>query len=1074
MDKKQLYCALLFVLANTSNKIAVVAEHNTGTNIISKDGEGTAVAAVKVESRADPIFERDVLQTVEETLNSLGDFSSLNDNYMMHEQLTKKMNTELASLEVPGLAFDMQSAGTFQELPENAVLVALQVTYGLWDVEEGVNKIGGMTITRTEEFDGSEVLEVEVLDDKFKCVAFALNIVNVADSVSNGYYEVVWGKNFASIQEGRAIESSRRELTALEALKLLLILTEVPEDKFRMKVDEDRGVEFDAQQTAIMIEQSMDWLEYTAYSYIFRYMYSLLDMNREQLLSNENIDIETRAGIVPNVFYLNQQVYQLQKAVEEMPYVLSLGWSDFSEVAQEVLVTQQDKENCLETKEMLYSSFIPSKEGTFTPGKAFESMSYAISLVVASGVVARTSIELSCEWKTWKNTLHIKEEGWMGYLNSSGTYQCNLNLASTMDLLFDGATGLPYDVNTLSIIALDTILENKVVRTEFGSPIAISIEQVGYVAYGLRYVQIARNTSSSLPEETYTLTLNGSLISTSFDLCSKDCWIIYDNQVKMRGFEHWLPFFEKLVRPLLLNGITIKWNYDLETIAVARSGLGNSRIQVQLSDDGVRQLEVIARAQVARRGDGLPFSQSNSLNVLAYQLNALSNEVADITERVQKLEDAVYQTSRSIWSFIQRGLNIVDIAFNVVELGKFGAQFSKSAFATMKRNSKTDKNPLAQQFKQKTADSDKLSGSYSVISGIENAAQVSNLQGHSKNYFYNSAASKIEPQDISLHTIAKNKQDTREVMELNAAVYSKVQMEVFNSLTKENTQWRDFSTAPFGVVSVHKSPIDVPIAQPASKFLSAKYSGTQSGRAFLSNEQQTFPFHTSVSSSAIEIRTDDKIVLNTRFTGVAEPSIIGPTNAKNPRVKVGYVKIQHEVIIINEHTSTLRLLPWHNTEIKPGVFYSQSDVDQLYKSFFPKSKDTLLTTDQKWELVAHQTSKRINTRDKIDYVPVQSNIFLGSLDDMMFFSQSGGRFKYNLLNNNCQTYARAFAQMAAYGSTNMDILVSDFRAFSMRVADFARDYFANSPAMQQISSFAASVPSLLGFLRDFFTPLIVH
>lgn len=1014
------------------------------------------ILIAKISAAQDPQFEREVLRSVEKTLNSIGDFSSLNENYMLHSVLLQNMNEEMGNLSVPGLAFELQGVETIAEVPREVVFLAIQVTYGIWDVEEGENKIGGMTIRRTTEYDGSEVLEVEILGESFTCICFAINIVSEAGREKD-LFQIVFAKNFKDIEEESVVQSIEKKLTPRETLQLLIILSEVPNDKMRFKAEEENGDTYTSEQQAVMMEQAADWLEYTSYSYAFRFVYALLNMNREQLLSAENIDVETRAGIVPNVFYLNQQLYEVQQKIETMPYVYSVGRRDFNNATQEVVITQSTKENCLGRNPMTYESFYVWDEngkGSFLPGRDIGSMSYAISLNVASGVVLRGSVEVECAWKTYDNKFRLPSTH-IGDFDMHGTYQCSATLSPTVDLLFNGATSTPYDVNSLSTVTLDTIVQERVIRTRYGSPTQVSIEQVGYMAYGLRYMQMSRNDTVLLNEENYSFLFSGNMRLSFANECYKNCWIIYDNELKMAGFEDWVPYFQKLVRPII--GENRVWNPDLETITVARAGEQNTAVKIFFAADDMSPVEKIANVQVDRSADVLPFSQMNSVNILAYQLNVLSNEVADLAERVQYLEDAVYHSSQTIWGFIARGLNMVDIAFSVVELGKYGKQLTKASTSALKRNSRTEDNPLAHQFKKKSIDSDKIAGSYSVLSGIDNAAQVSSLQGHSKNYFYNKPAQKTKTQDITMKDILANKQDTREVMELNPSVFSKVQSEVFATLKQSDKQWKDFTTTPFGVVTVHKSPIEIPMANGASKYISSKYSGTQSGRAFLSNEQQAFPFHTSVSSSAIEIRTDDKIVLNTRFTGVAEPSIIGPTNAKNPQVKVGYVKIQHEVIS-DGSTSTLKLLPWHDTQIKPGVNYSQKDVDELFRSFFPKSKHEL-TTDEKWELVARQTSSRMNTRDKIDYVPVQSNIFLGTLDDLMFFSKSGSQFKYNLLNNNCQTYARAFAQMAAYGSTNMDLLVSDFRSFAMRVADFANDYFSQSPSMQQVASWAGRIKS---------------
>lgn len=1021
-------------------------------------------SSVDVKEGKDILFEREVLQTVYRPLQALGDFSSFNTNYIENQFVLEEMNSYFKKQDLPGLAFEMQGLGTFGDLYENrANFVAVQFTFGLFDFpSDNATRVGALEIERITEWDGVEVLKIKLWEIEIRCMAFVMNIVKGAQETGSSELQLIYVSSFSEGLADTLLEKRVISLSGNQTVEILDIFLKLPPQNARFKIDEfddENDEELSAGQLDILVEQAREWLDYIGCTFVYRFVYALLGITREQLLEDEQFDNE-KTSQVPNIVMLNQQVYELQQEIQKIPYVYGFASADFMADTMETIISTSELENLLTTIPMRldkgdYGPAInQTKMGTFTPGNMESSYAQSITLHIASGVVARTSIIYTCDWTDYDVNYNYNTK-YHSYFSSQLAYNCRATLDSTMDVLFTSASKEPYEVEQSGHLSFNVKFASNVVEFKYADAKTISIETNGYWAYGLRYTQIATNGTIEI-RKGGSLRLGNLDMSSTTTKCSGECYIVLNNQMHPDGFMNIHQHFSKFPRPFYLHAVVTPaipetlWNRDLEFIGIPGMFTdGAFSLNVQFSPEQSSFSSRICLVQLDRTGAGLPFSQKNSVNLLDVQLTQLANQVQSLEDRVQTLEDAVFQSQKTIWTFISAGLSMVDIAFNVYELGKVGVGMSKSAISTLKRTTVADTMPLAKQFADKASHK---AASYSVLDGIESASQVSHLQGHKKNFFYgNGSSSKLS--DMDIHFIRQNKKDVREVMELNPSVFAQVQSLCFDSI-KPSTK-NDFTKNPFGVVSVHKSPIDVPILNGATKYLNERSTDSQSGRSFLANDQQRFPFHTSVSSSAIEIRTDDKIVLNTRFTGIAEPSIIGPTNAKNPPVKVGYVKVQHELVELPDGKSSLRLLQWHETETRPGKFYSASDVDHLYATFFPKGKD--LSTDDKWTLVAHQTAARINTRDKIDYVPLQSNIFSGALDEMMSFSQTGGIFKYNLLNNNCQTYAKAFAQMAAFGNTQLDMVASDFRSFSMRVAAFADEYFANSAAMSKVVTWSSQI-----------------
>lgn len=292
--------------------------------------------------------------------------------------------------------------------------------------------------------------------------------------------------------------------------------------------------------------------------------------------------------------------------------------------------------------------------------------------------------------------------------------------------------------------------------------------------------------------------------------------------------------------------------------------------------------------------------------------------------------------------------------------------------------------------------------------------------------------------------------DVREIMQLSNTDFLHIQKVIEQGLPKI-----DAYLAPFGSVQALKSPISE-LGAFGNKIKDIKIL-TKGEKSFLSNSYQKYPYHTSTVTTVADIDEAGDIIVSTRFAGVGEPSIIGPTNVKNPKVKLGYIKTQYKY---NKDENKLELLPWDQVKIGDKQMYEQEDINELYRAFYQEgfgwTPPRDLTTEEKWEAVVLAMNAKIKTRDVIDSVPLPNSIFHDMVDGLVYFSQGGNSFSYNLLNNNCQNFVKSFAQIISGKQISLNLRSSDYSMLAQRYMDQAKVYFKDSQYMLQ-HSFAKNV-----------------
>lgn len=421
-----------------------------------------------------------------------------------------------------------------------------------------------------------------------------------------------------------------------------------------------------------------------------------------------------------------------------------------------------------------------------------------------------------------------------------------------------------------------------------------------------------------------------------------------------------------------------------------------------------------------------PIYYEDSLSDIETYLQFLSTEVSDLKSRVASLEAInEMQNVLMIVDFIPIGAGGVDFLKNTIAKSSLAKKLILPIKQAFTRISKAVKGGVGDEVRDLSrALIKERSTSYDVAEAL-NAGAVFNFQhGRVKNEWAEEAMKKLNLKDLDMNLItAEGAQDLRELMQLSAGVYAQVQRKM-RKLIGESED--------FGQVLVHSSPIEqLPVV---GKFLHDFTADSDGARAFLTNTCTRFPFHTSVSIRSFDIEKDGQYVLEQRFTGIGEPSIVGPTT--NPRqINVGYVKVQWEV----SRDGQLTLRNWDKTKIANSG-YTKEDIDRLYYAFSRK-KVSSLTTDEKWELIVAYTTRRVNTLNIIDRAPVQNGIFLDTIDDIMWFSKAGNSFKYNLFNNNCQNFALNLATFVSTGQFKYAMVASDWEELATLFEKYASNYF---------------------------------
>lgn len=820
-----------------------------------------------------------------------------------------------------------------------------------------------------------------------------------------------------------------------------------------------------AYQIADLIEQDRNDLAYIGLTYISKFYYNYLHMETQQILETWDTHYEMNSELTNNVYYLNRKIFDVETVLSKAPLTTALKYSDLlsSEESiyfvdyfnwQKALTTascQFDMQRTFDYSQKVET--VPNNTMYFTLAAGFTPTPLVITVPITTDINAFIEFAEICTPITYyavksavrgKAVVHYDLD-----YNFPIDVPCDLVAEKFMFLEFNNLVGQPFD------IAPDFQLKfqvNSHATVTYGNAKLIQVEEQNIMSYKISLEQIATSQSVILRNqyEIFLRTVFENLVETS---------------------EHWLKLnaeqaidWAEVSKLVVSRGsIPVSERYNVLKLQGPRNAQGKlantKTITAKLllnSQDGDKS----CFSYITGRGPNSPaLYMSATNNFILYTLDNLGEEVQDLQERVDTLEAVNKGMFSTILDVVGMGFAVVDLVSTAAAMVSVVGKASKRSKNALKKRSRKAESSLGKEFKGEVERVEKLQKEglhYSPLDNIEYTSFYNVKQNHYKTQYSNEKLKSTPLDDFSFRTIFDNADDVRDLMQIDSVFNLKIQKEMMNKLKRQKNLNLNLDNAPFGTVTVHKSPISI-LGAPG-KWVSAKYDGTDSSsRAFLSNSNQRFPFHTAVSVRTVETANVKEAVpsyvLTTRFSGVGEPSIIGPTNKKNPAVKMGYVKVQHSIVEAPNGDLHLELVPWHKVEITPGRYYTAGEIDQLHKGLYTRSRhNKALTTEQKWEMVALKTATNIDSRNVIDSIPISNSIYLNTLDSLMFFSKNNNSFKYNLFNNNCQTFSKAFAELATKGTTSMPLNPSDFKTFSDTFASVTNDFYRNNPKVASVQN----------------------
>lgn len=641
---------------------------------------------------------------------------------------------------------------------------------------------------------------------------------------------------------------------------------------------------------------------------------------------------------------------------------------------------------------------------------------------------------------------HAVTKQTFSYIPPGYEYSSSITLVGYLELDFDlfivpkDALAVPYNIDPDFVLnftytkytmwcnesAVEQKPKEEQVTMLFGTPTPAEIQTTENVFYGL---QLFQQTSESFRYEidgfdcfakysAPNYATNFSCNDTSYFDRGQTMSIWY-------GDEHW--------GSSAFGGITVFTGLpDYENITISSSGQAVASYSAQGNSD----LSIGLYSPDDNDIINYLYTLDNRIGILQDEINSIS----DVLEELTKPE------ATSFWDYFNLAISVVDLADFAVNAAKCLYSLTRNSYKFLKGTTKSLEGNVAKEFASSLKSKQSSKGIYNPVDAINNGAIY--------NYFRGKSIKKLDDSQASIDKIVHNldyywhtaengaltlTNDARLLMAHNSAAYSAMSKRVFSELAPEmKRKFRfDNSKTPFGEVSVYKSPIEI-VAPIGGKFVSDNFP-TSLTQGFLSNKATKYPFHTSFSSTTYEMNALSEPIIVRRYGGVAEASTVGPTNVKNPKVKIGIVKFDY-TIKKAESGLTLELKNWDLTEKTVGNYYTKDDVDQLFKSFVSNKvykKSANLDSNTKWAIIEYKTSQKYFTRNVIDSVAVSNPLYMKSLDRLFDYNTKYNGFNYNLWNRNCQSFVKAYASLASKGISSIQIADDSFRDF---VKGFHNDF----------------------------------
>lgn len=427
----------------------------------------------------------------------------------------------------------------------------------------------------------------------------------------------------------------------------------------------------------------------------------------------------------------------------------------------------------------------------------------------------------------------------------------------------------------------------------------------------------------------------------------------------------------------------------------------------------------------------------NQMSLFDQRLENVEEAIVDMTEFIEDVE------APSPWDIVDQAFGLLDLGDLVYSASKLISSVVRKSFSFIKSKI-TNALTVSKQWTERL----KIKWNRRYESHITSNAVYSPLNAVEKgalyNYVGNYRLKQIENKVPIIETFAeyknlfegvtdKIKNDVIGLTQLNSGAYLRVQEMAFDRLLNFYNAFRLNNTdVPFGAVFVHTSPIDA-IKPIGGKYLSERY-GREVNNIFLSNRNVVYPFHTSFSSFNIETRDNDLLLVR-RFGGISEASTVGPTNIKNPKVKIGLIRFEYKI----DAKGSFRAVNWNETNKFMSEPYTETDVDNLFRSFLTANtyaKYKNLSTDDKWTYLLYTTEKKYAKRNIVDGVPIANPVYLRQLDRLFDYNTMYNNFNYNLLTRNCQSFVKSYIELATNGLSSGYIKDKNYENF---IDYFTRD-----------------------------------
>lgn len=427
----------------------------------------------------------------------------------------------------------------------------------------------------------------------------------------------------------------------------------------------------------------------------------------------------------------------------------------------------------------------------------------------------------------------------------------------------------------------------------------------------------------------------------------------------------------------------------------------------------------------------------NQMSLFDQRLENVEEAVVDMADFIEEAE------APSPWDIVDQAFSLLDLGDLVYSATKLVSSVVRKSFSFIKSKisqtitiSKQWTERLKIKWNQRYRSHITSNSVYSPLNAVE--------KGSLYNYVGNYKIKKLENTGSFIDTFAEYKNifeaatnqlktDVISLSQLNSGAYLRIQELAFDKLLNFYDKFRLNNTdIPFGAVFVHTSPIDL-IKPIGGKYLSERY-GKEVNNIFLSNRNVVYPFHTSFSSFNIETRDNDLILVR-RFGGISEASTVGPTNIKNPKVKIGLIRFEYKV----DATGSFKAMSWKDTNKFIDDPYTELDVDNLFKSFLSTNtyeKYKNLSTDDKWTYLLYTTERKYAKRNIVDGVPIANPMYLRQLDRLFDYNMMYNNFNYNLLTRNCQSFVKSYIELATNGLSTRYIKDKNYENF---VEYFTRD-----------------------------------